>query len=66
MGNQWYFGFKGHIGVDRDTGLVNMIETTAANVHDSTPVPDLLEGNEKEVFRDSGYLEIDQRDDVPK
>ena len=32
-GNQWYFGYKGHIGVDRDTGLVNKIETTAANVH---------------------------------
>ena len=65
-GNQWYFGFKGHIGVDRDTGLVNKIKTTAANVHDSTPVPDLLEGTEDEVFGDSGYLGIDQRDDVPK
>ena len=29
-GNQWYFGYKGHIGVDRDTGLVNRVETTAA------------------------------------
>ena len=65
-GNQWYFGFKGHIGVDRDTGLVNKIETTAANVHDTTPVPDLLEGTEEEVFGDSGYLGIDQHDDVPK
>ena len=65
-GNQWYFGFKGHIGVDRDTGLVNKIETTATNVHDATPVPDLLEGTEEEVFGDSGYLGIDQHDDVPK
>ena len=65
-GNQWYFGFKGHIGVDRDTGLVNKIETTAANVHDSTTVPDLLEGTEEEVFGDSGYLGIDRHDDVPK
>lgn len=37
-GNQWYFGYKGHIGVDRDTGLVNKLKTTAANVHDLTPV----------------------------
>ena len=65
-GNQWYFGFKGHIGVDRDTGLVNKIETTAANVHDTAPVPDLLEGTEEEVFGDSGYLGIDQHDEVPK
>lgn len=32
-GNQWYFGYKGHIAIDRDTGLVKKIETTAANVH---------------------------------
>ena len=65
-GNQWYFGYKGHIGVDKDTGLVNKIETTAANVHDTTPVPDLLEGTEEEVYGDSGYLGIDQHEDVPK
>ena len=65
-GNQWYFGFKGHIGVDRDTGLVNKVKTTAANVHDTMPVPDLLEGTEEEVFGDSGYLGIDQHDEVPK
>ena len=65
-GNQWYFGYKGHIGVDRDTGLVNKIRTTAANVHDSTPVPDLIEGTEEEIYGDSGYLGIDQHDNVPK
>ena len=65
-GNQWYFGYKGHIGVDKDTGLVNKIVTTAANVHDATPVPDLLEGTEEEVYGDSGYLAIDKREDVPK
>ena len=65
-GNQWYFGYKGHIGVDRDTGLVNKIETTAANVHDTTPVPELLEGTEEEVFGDSGYLGVDQHEGVPK
>ena len=65
-GNQWYFGFKGHIGVDRDTGLVNKIETTAANVHDTVPVPALLEGTEEEVFGDSGYLGVEQHDEVPK
>ena len=65
-GNQWYFGYKGHIGVDRDTGLVNKVETTAANVHDTAPVPDLLEGTEDEVYGDSGYLGIDQHEEVPK
>ncbi len=52
--------------MDRDTGLVNKIETTSANVHDTVPVPDLLEGTEEEVFGDSGYLGVDQHEEVPK
>ena len=64
-GNQWYFGYKGHVGVDKDTGLINKLVTTAANVHDSTPVPELMEGTEEEVYGDSGYLGIDKREDVP-
>lgn len=65
-GNQWYFGYKGHIGVDKNTGLVNKLVTTAANVHDSTPVPELMEGTEEELYGDSGYLGVDKRDDVLK
>ena len=48
------------------TGLDNKIETTAANVHDTAPVPELLEGTEEEVFGDSGYLGVDQHEGVPK
>src|SRR5690606_20328408 len=28
-GNQWFFGLKAHIGVDRDSGLVHTVVTTA-------------------------------------
>ena len=27
---KWYFGYKEHIGVDADSGLVHTVETTAA------------------------------------
>lgn len=60
-GNQWYFGYKGHIGVDRDTGCVNKEKTTAANIHDVTKVPDLMEGTEEELYGDSGYLGVQNR-----
>ena len=63
-GNQWYFGYKGHIGVDRDTGLVNKPETTSANVHDVTVVPDLMEGTEDDFYGDSGYTGVEKRDDA--
>ena len=63
-GNTWYFGYKAHIGVDKDTGLVHHVEVTGANVHDVAMVPDLLTGEETEVYGDSGYLGADKREDA--
>ncbi len=39
-GNQWYFGYKAHIGADSETGLVHHVKATAANVHDVNEVDD--------------------------
>jgi IS5 family transposase len=36
--NQWYYGMKVHIGVDKDFGLIHLVVTMAANVHDLTPL----------------------------
>ena len=63
-GNQWYFGYKEHIGVDADSGLVHTVETTSANVHDSNMVVELLQGTEEEVYGDSGYLGAEKKDDA--
>jgi len=54
-GNQWYFGLKAHIGVDSDTKLVHSAAVTAANVHDSQLLADLLHGEETRVWGDSAY-----------
>ena len=32
----WHFGYKAHIGVDSNSGLVHHIETMPANEHDVT------------------------------
>jgi IS5 family transposase len=50
-GNTWYFGYKAHIGVDKDSGLVHHLEVTAANEHDVTVVQKLLTGEEKRAWR---------------
>ena len=63
-GNQWYFGYKEHIGVDADSGLVHTVETTSANVHDSNMVAELLQGAEEDVYGDSGYLGAEKKDDA--
>lgn len=65
-GNQWYFGYKAHIGVDKDSGLVHTLEVTAANIHDVTMTSKLLTGEETEVYGDSGYLGADKREDAVK
>src|SRR3954471_16503000 len=54
-GKQFYFGMKMHIGVDSQIGLVHSAVVTAANVHDKHPLPDLLLGQEQQVWGDSAY-----------
>ena len=36
-GNTWHFGYKAHIGVDQDSGLVHSIEVTGANTYPPSP-----------------------------
>ena len=54
-GNQWYFGMKAHVGVDSRTKVIHSVVATAANVHDSQVLPDLLHGEETRVWGDSAY-----------
>ena len=49
-GKQWYFGMKGHIGVDSQTKLIRSVAATAANIHDSQLLGDLLHGDETRVW----------------
>ena len=46
-GNVCYFGYKAHIGVDKESGLVHTVKVTAANEHDVTVTSELLTGDEE-------------------
>ena len=63
-GNTWHFGYKAHIGVDRDSGLVQTVKATGANVHDVSMTPELLHGEEETVNGDSGYVGAEKREDA--
>ncbi len=54
-GNQWFFGIKAHIGVDRKTKIIHSAAATAANVADCRLLPDLLHGEETRVWGDQAY-----------
>ena len=55
---------KMHIGVDDALGVIHSIETTAANAHDITQATRLLNGKERRVWGDAGYLGIEKRDEA--
>jgi IS5 family transposase len=61
-GKDWHFGMKLHIGADSQTGLVHSASVTAANVHDSHQVPNLLHGQETRFYGDSAYRGKAQRE----
>jgi transposase, IS5 family len=60
-GRNWHFGMKLHIGADK-RGIVHTVRATAASVADSTQLPDLLHGQEREVFGDQAYWKEDDRE----
>ena len=60
-GNTWHFGYKAHVGVDHESGIVHTVEVTAAHEHDVCMTANLLAGEEQVVYGDSGYLGAEKR-----
>lgn len=60
-GNTWHFGYKTHVRVDHETGIVHSLKVTSANKHDVCMTAELLTGEEQVVYRDSGYLGAEKR-----
>ena len=50
-----YFGYKAHLAVDEESGLVRQAEMTPANVHDSRLAEALIQGDEQGFFADRAY-----------
>ena len=48
-GNQWFFGMKVQIGVDKDSGLIHSVATISAHVSDVVVAAELLESLNKPI-----------------
>ena len=59
-GKNWHFGMKLHIGADK-RGIVHTVRATHAGVADITQLPELLHGQERELFGDQAYWKEDDR-----
>jgi transposase, IS5 family len=53
-GKNWYFGMKVHTGTDR-RGIVHSLTTTHAAEADINQLPQLLHGEERELYGDQAY-----------
>lgn len=59
-GNEWHFGMKLHVGTDK-RGLVHALTATDAAQHDISQMPQLLHGEESEVYGDRAYWKEEDR-----
>jgi transposase, IS5 family len=59
-GATWHFGMKVHIGTDK-RGLTHELTGTSASVNDFTEMPQLLHGEEKELYGDRSYWSEEHR-----
>jgi IS5 family transposase len=60
-GNVWHFGMKVHVGTDK-RGIVHSLVTTDAAQADVNQLPDLVHGEESELYGDGAYWnESDRR-----
>ncbi|MGB8364356.1 MAG: IS5 family transposase [Rhizomicrobium sp.] len=60
-GRNWHFGMKLHIGAD-PRGIVHTVTATNAAAADISQLPELLHGQEREVFGDQAYWKEDDRE----
>lgn len=54
-GKEFHFGYKDHVKADADSKLITDYTVTPANVHDSQPMPEMINQTDKAVYADSAY-----------
>jgi IS5 family transposase len=50
-----HFGYKAHLAVDEESGVVRQAEMTSADLHDSQRGEALIQGDEKAYYADKAY-----------
>src|SRR4051812_30605129 len=55
------FGYKAHAAVDEGSGIVRGATLTPADVHDSIPADDLVQGDEEAMYADKAYDSEERR-----
>ena len=66
--NETYYGYKNHIKADVGSKLIDDYRVTAANVHDSQVLAELLDEKDagQDFYADSAYTGEDQEESIKK
>lgn len=56
-----FFGYKAHIGVDQDSGIIRSRQLTGAKTNESLVADALILGDEKAVYADKAYDKKERR-----
>src|SRR5208283_1366048 len=59
-----YFGYKAHLAVDEESGIVRPAEMTSADLHDSQRGVAMIQGDEKAFYADKAYDSQALRDEL--
>ena len=60
-GGQYHHGYKAHIGMDEESGLINKTKVTSADVHDGQALFECVDGEEEAVYGDKAYDDESKR-----
>jgi IS5 family transposase len=65
-GGESFFGYKDHVKCDSESKIITNFSVTDASVHDSQEFVGLIDGKDREIRGDSGYVGEKIRADVLK
>lgn len=66
QGKKRCFGYKGHVGVDMESGLIRKAKLTAANVYEGDIFREMVEGDEEWALADKAYESKENYDFLKK
>lgn len=65
-GGQYQHGYKVHVGMDKDSGLINKTKVTSADVHDSQALLECLDEDDEQIYADKAYDKEEDRKTLRK
>jgi IS5 family transposase len=64
--NETHYGYKNHVKAHSESKLISDFAVTAASVHDSQTIVELIRDTDKELYGDSAYVGADLHEEIKK